>query len=134
MKKYRPSNGSEGEMFEAQFCDNCLFSKTSLGCPIQTAAMAYDIDDPRYPGVWCVDEEGCPTCTMFAGISDKRIVSVCMMKTEDFQRLVAQADPEECPFLNVEISGSCGVLTFDVVSVEQDRSNGMLSVLIRPDA
>jgi hypothetical protein len=60
---YRPSNGSEGDGFEARFCDLCVrdaelrkedpdFSKA---CPIHTAAIALDPEDAEYPKEWVED-------------------------------------------------------------------------------
>ena len=62
-KPYRPSNGTEGEMFMAEFCDRC--SKCDVGCQIIVASMAFEKDDPEYPKEWVFDSEGCPTCTAF---------------------------------------------------------------------
>ena len=58
-KPYRPSNGTEGTMFEARFCDRCKrearFRRTgdgADGCRIATAVFIYDVDDPKYPKEW----------------------------------------------------------------------------------
>ena len=61
-KPYRPSNGTEGEMFMEMFCDRC--SKLSC-CRIVGLSMAVEKDDPEYPKEWVFDSEGCPTCTAF---------------------------------------------------------------------
>lgn len=56
MKKYRPSNGSEGADFMADFCDKCkrdrafqLDPANNDGCSIAAHTMAYQIDHPDYP-------------------------------------------------------------------------------------
>lgn len=51
MRKYRPSNGTEGMIFMDKFCD--IISNT----------MAYDINDPEYPKEWIYNEKNEPVCT-----------------------------------------------------------------------
>ena len=67
---YRPCNGSEGEWFEGQFCDRCKkdakYRETlEDGCDIHTRAIAFDIEDPEYPGEWRYGDDGAPTCSAF---------------------------------------------------------------------
>ena len=72
-KKYRPSNGSEGEMFQALFCEECVhdaaFRKTGgeggEGCDILMKTMFLGVDDEGYPPEWTYDAEGQPQCTAF---------------------------------------------------------------------
>ena len=71
-KPYRPSNGSEGEMFSDRYCDDCKrdagFQETqdeALGCPIIAASMAFDVGDEGYPKEWIYGDDGQPTCTVF---------------------------------------------------------------------
>lgn len=54
-RPYRPSNGTEGDIFRARFCDRCTrdFGRT---CTIYNAAFWGDIDEPGYPPEWVVDE------------------------------------------------------------------------------
>lgn len=53
MKKYRPSNGAEGDMFMREFCEQCAKSTPDgLGCDITDKAMAFDVDEPLYPEEW----------------------------------------------------------------------------------
>jgi hypothetical protein len=61
-KKYRPSNGTEGMIFEDRFCERCKreakFRRTedgADGCPILMKVMAYDVDDEKYPTEWVVN-------------------------------------------------------------------------------
>ena len=61
-KSYRPSNGTEGDLFMAEFCDRCSKCK---GCEIIGAAMLFEKDHEEYPKEWVYDAEGCPTCTAF---------------------------------------------------------------------
>ena len=63
MKKYRPSNGTEGQVFYDYWCARCQ-KDINEDCPIFAASMAYDIDDERYPKEWVEVEDG-PKCTAF---------------------------------------------------------------------
>ncbi len=64
-RPYRPSNGTEGDMFSASFCDLCArdaearkaepdFSKA---CKIRTATFAHDREDAAYPAEWIEDAD-----------------------------------------------------------------------------
>jgi len=82
-KPYRPSNGSEGEMFQAQWCYRCerdrayqdwMAGKIKThgnafeepeGCKILSASMLYEVDDEDYPPEWVHDDEGFPMCAAF---------------------------------------------------------------------
>ena len=69
-KLYRPSNGTEGEMFMEQFCYKCVHDKayqdgTGDSCEIICNTMVYSIDDPNYPKEWVFDSKGQPKCTKF---------------------------------------------------------------------
>jgi hypothetical protein len=57
---YRPSNGSEGEMFKEQFCYRCKHDDydNAVYCPILGASLVYEVDDPQYPKEWIADERG----------------------------------------------------------------------------
>jgi hypothetical protein len=71
VKPYRPSNGTEGEVFHEAFCYQCRYYGDVIGkvppCAIQDAALALQVDDPGYPAEWIEDEEG-PRCTAFEPI------------------------------------------------------------------
>lgn len=64
MKKYRPSNGTEGIDFMGRFCDRCK-KDINCDCPIIAATMAFRIADPEYPEEWQYVEQGRPVCTAF---------------------------------------------------------------------
>jgi hypothetical protein len=69
-KPYRPSNGTEGEYFEAQFCDRCKKMRkspeASTQCGIYLRVSAYDIKDKKYPKQWRYAPDGSgPECTSF---------------------------------------------------------------------
>lgn len=65
-KTYRPSNGTEGDMFYAQNCARCIRgSNEDELCTIYGNAMFNDIGDADYPSEWRYDDAGCPECTAF---------------------------------------------------------------------
>lgn len=71
-KSYRPSNGTEGEIFQSLWCAKCAFEKAyrdsdgdQPGCEILTATMIYGVDSPGYPEHWIYDGDGQPKCTAF---------------------------------------------------------------------
>jgi hypothetical protein len=72
-KPYRPANGTEGMMFENQFCDFCTKQPHPEGheisdawsCQIWMDVMTYDLGDPEYPKEWIRDTKGYPTCTAY---------------------------------------------------------------------
>ena len=71
---YRPSNGTEGAIFEARFCSHCLHFRGDDDydyCDIVVRAFALDIDDAGYPPEW-VEDEGGPRCTAFAETEEAR--------------------------------------------------------------
>lgn len=68
-EKYRPSNGTEGEIFESMFCDRCKQDRDG-SCLIHTLALAHVEDDPLYPVEWVApvganDYPGDAKCTAF---------------------------------------------------------------------
>ena len=66
MEKYRPANGTEGEMFMEDFCYQCTRDdlEKDLLCPIIARTMALDVDDEGYPDEWQYID-GQPVCTAF---------------------------------------------------------------------
>lgn len=75
-KKYRPSNGSEGDMFQELWCENCVhdnaFGQPRGGCEILTKTMFLRVDEEGYPPEWNHDAEGQPQCTAFERIKKTR--------------------------------------------------------------
>ena len=86
-KKYRPSNGTEGRIFQELFCENCkrdeVFRKTqSNSCNILVITLYLGTDEPDYPEEWiwnpdkCLDKglkfgtEFSPRCTAFEMVED----------------------------------------------------------------
>lgn len=68
-KKYRPSNGTEGDFFMNKFCFQCINENPDPdkkpNCKIMTASMMFNVDDKKYPKEWVYDENDSPTCTSF---------------------------------------------------------------------
>lgn len=69
-KKYRPSNGTEGDFFMNKFCYQCIndnpdHNAKSPRCNIMTLSMCLDVDDKDYPKEWIYDSEDKPICTSF---------------------------------------------------------------------
>lgn len=63
---YRPSNGTEGEMFCEQHCYSCRYDQDEDDpCDILTRSFAFSLEDADYPMEWVYDREGRPTCTAF---------------------------------------------------------------------
>lgn len=76
-KPYRPSNGTEGDIFQSRFCDRCKrdakYRRTQDGkdgCRILLYVGTFAVDDPRYPKEWVKNAHGDPygataRCTAF---------------------------------------------------------------------
>ena len=53
VERYQPSNGTEGEIFQAQWCERCQKDRfESKPCGILGRTMAYEVNDRRYPKEW----------------------------------------------------------------------------------
>jgi hypothetical protein len=97
--KYRPSNGSEGECFMAEFCERCSKDSEKRPCGILGRTMAFDVEDPQYPKEWQYQANG-PICTAFVlrgSVTRKRIHrrkpgtgQLAMFADDD-------AEPAKCP-------------------------------------
>jgi hypothetical protein len=61
-KPYRPSNGTEGEMFCSMWCANCAMVSA---CLVFSATLWLGTEDPNYPREWQYGEDGQPKCTAF---------------------------------------------------------------------
>jgi hypothetical protein len=57
-KAYRPSNGTEGEIFMEKYCERCIHDdlENDNGCKIIAFSLAYSIGDPEYPKEWIYGE------------------------------------------------------------------------------
>jgi len=63
---FRPSNGTEGMMFDAVFCDVCVKECVAGNyCKIRGLVMAFNYDDPEYPNEWVFGDDGWPMCSSY---------------------------------------------------------------------
>lgn len=66
MKKYRPSNGTEGDIFHEKYCWNCINCNPDPSgdkqCDILMRTLLFGINEPEYPKEW-IYVDGKPTCT-----------------------------------------------------------------------
>lgn len=66
-KPFRPSNGTEGMIFEEHFCSQCIHQNPDptkgKNCDTACAAFCFDLKDKDYPKEWIYDSEGWPICT-----------------------------------------------------------------------
>ena len=66
MKPYRPSNGTEGEIFQEHFCYRCTKDSEASPCDILGRSFWNDLGDPDYPTEWIENDDGSnPRCTAF---------------------------------------------------------------------
>lgn len=68
-KPYRPSNGSEGMWFIAEYCEQCIHERfmhtqdhSDKKCDILNRSMLCDLNDDDYPEEW-IYQDGKPICT-----------------------------------------------------------------------
>ena len=68
MKKYQPSNGTEGEIFMDQFCCKCIKFPESPDainqCQILAKTFYLRVTDKDYPHQWQYKDDT-PVCTAF---------------------------------------------------------------------
>lgn len=77
IKLYRPSNGTEGESFIADWCGTCERDHGMLrGLPLEECddnqmcqivgnTFMFGVDDPDYPREWTYDKNDAPCCTAY---------------------------------------------------------------------
>jgi len=69
LKKYRPANSTEGDMFIGFWCENC---QKRTDCKIIFDTYDLQIDDPGYPKEWHYDD-GQPTCSAFSAKKENKV-------------------------------------------------------------
>jgi hypothetical protein len=68
---YRPSNGTEGDLFYGRWCAGCERERAfrederADGCAIFSETLITGVDDPEYPRQWRQDGPRGPRCTAF---------------------------------------------------------------------
>lgn len=63
-KPYRPSNGTEGDIFMTEFCFRCARDSEECPCELLGAMLAFSIGEEGYPPELIEDEQGA-RCTAF---------------------------------------------------------------------
>jgi len=72
-RKYRPSNGTEGECFHESYCYQCIHerwvhrqneNKDEDKCDIWNRALLHEPNEEEYPVEWTY-KNGTPVCTSF---------------------------------------------------------------------
>ncbi len=81
--KYRPSNGTEGQMFLDAFCRRCQRDDAER-CEILNLTMIHSIDDPEFPNAWQYGRDGQPCCTQFAPVGEPIPAPRCTQTMELF--------------------------------------------------
>ena len=78
-RPYRPSNGTNGMIFDNLWCSRCQHDaawredENDKPCDILSRSFAYKIEDPKYPTEWIEDDvpwphNSNPRCTAFLAI------------------------------------------------------------------
>ena len=67
IRLYRPSNGTEGQIFQEQWCDRCRRGQGD-GCRILSDSMAFDTSDKEYPSELRYEND-MPICTAFRDVN-----------------------------------------------------------------
>lgn len=82
-QKYRPSNGTEGEIFMGNWCCKCQRDKSMREgadfdecddderCDLIANTMCYDVEDDEYPKEWTYGNDGQPCCTAFVPVGEQ---------------------------------------------------------------
>ena len=72
LRPYRPSNGTEGDVFMQQYCYRCAKDNpdNEVYCHILGATMAFDLSDEGYPKDTWVYFNDDPTCLAFKDRDD----------------------------------------------------------------
>lgn len=88
---YRPSNGTEGEMFMNAWCFRCERDRDE-DCDILARSFAFNVDDPRYPKEWVCKwvaaDDGFPSpiprCTAFWPLGEPLPTPRCQRTADMF--------------------------------------------------
>ena len=63
-QKWRPSNGTEGEIFTHSWCRKCK-KDAKHDCKILAATLAFNVAENGYPAEWQYGNDGQPMCAGF---------------------------------------------------------------------
>lgn len=98
-RKYRPSNGTEGDIFMNAWCCRCQRDKAMREgadfdecddnevCQIIADTHYYDVDDPAYPKEWVIAQDGQPVCTAFVLAGDAIVPTAAELEAAGQLRL-----------------------------------------------
>ena len=72
VRKYRPANGIEGDIFMDKWCAGCSRDNPDSGnyCSIISASVFHNVDEDGYPIEWQYAADGHPKCTAFSARED----------------------------------------------------------------
>ncbi|MBS0367598.1 MAG: hypothetical protein JSS57_00190 [Proteobacteria bacterium] len=82
-EKYRPSNGTEGEIFIGSWCGLCAVDMRS--CKIVEATFNYEEDAAEYPAEWKIGVNGQPLCAAYRNALDEPVKPRCPATVDMFQ-------------------------------------------------
>ncbi len=63
-QKWRPANGTEGQIFTDTYCSQCINDEGN-DCDIITRSMMFEKSHKDYPHEWQYGQDGQPICTAF---------------------------------------------------------------------
>ena len=72
-KRYKPSNGTEGDLFISEWCNLCAHYKDDNDdyCEILGLTFSLNIHHIDYPKEWIYDENEQPCCTNYLHNTEK---------------------------------------------------------------
>lgn len=82
-QKFRPSNGTEGQIFIGSWCFQCA-RDANHDCPIVAATFRYTVEEAEYPQEWQYGPDGQPLCTAFVHEGDPIPPPRCTETTDMF--------------------------------------------------
>lgn len=83
-EKYRPSNGTEGDLFFSAYCHRCMARAL---CPLPALTMAFSPEEDEYPEEWQYGTDGQPTCTAFENKDEEEVtVERCRHTSDMFEQ------------------------------------------------
>lgn len=76
-KPFRPSSGTEGDVFQSLYCNRCAKDWISAPgsvanyCGLVADSMRFEVDDPQYPAAWVHNADGSPCCMEFVPMREE---------------------------------------------------------------
>lgn len=103
-EKWRPSNGTEGDVFMSMNCHQCEFGKFMREgmhfddaeeherCAIVGVTFVLDVEDEGYPVEWQYGTDGQPTCTAFHQEGEPHLPERCAHTVDMFAPVIIGFD------------------------------------------